>query len=136
MTAKPPATKLEGASLDPATGELVLTNGSRYAFLPKAPGNSPPHEFIVPETGNPEREDGNSHYLIGGDPAVVDQIVAFYKTQNTPVPDGYAAAAKAHVDNIAKATAAPGPLFDSSGHQIVGRPDGALYDSSGHQIVG
>jgi hypothetical protein len=107
--ADPSAAKLEGATFDGETGELVLTNGSRYTFLPTVPGNSPPHEFIVPETGNPDREDGNTHYLIGGDPAVVQQIVDFYAARKTPVPDGYAEAAQAHVDNIAKAAEAAKP---------------------------
>jgi hypothetical protein len=102
-TDKAPAPKLEGATFDAETGELVLTNKSRYVFLPTEPGNSPPHELIVPETGDGSRPDGNTHYLIGGDPAVVAQIVDFYKAKGTPVPDGYAEAAKAHADNVAKA---------------------------------
>jgi hypothetical protein len=137
MTDARPAPKLEGATFDSKTGELVLPNGSRYTFLPAVPSNSPPHELIVPETGDPSRPDGNTHYLIGGDPAVVKQIADFYAAKGTPVADGYAAAAQAHVDNIAKA-AEPSPtgLYDSTGHQIVGRPDGAIYDSTGHQVVG
>lgn len=101
----PKAPKLEGATFDSKTGELVIANGSRYTFLPKRPAASPPHEFIVPETFDGSREDGNTHYLIGGDPDVVKAIVDFYAQAGTPVPDGYAEAAQAHVDNIAQATA-------------------------------
>lgn len=103
MTDAAKAPKLEGAKFDPATGELVLDNGSRYVFLPTVPSNSPPHELIVPETGDGSRPDGNTHYLIGGDPDVVKAIVAFYEAAKTPVPDGYAEAAKAHTDNVTKA---------------------------------
>lgn len=88
--------KLEGASFDGKTGELVLTNGQRFAFLPPKPANSPPYEFIVTETFDGSREDGNTHYLIGGDSALVDQIVKWYADKGTPVPDGYADEAARH----------------------------------------
>ncbi len=94
--------------LDAETGELVLENKSRYTFLPKVPGNSPPHEFIVPESDD-SSPDGATHYLIGGDPAVVAQIVAHYAAKGTPVPAGYAEAAAAHVENIAREAAGNAP---------------------------
>jgi len=97
-------------TFDSATGELVLADGSRHSFLPVKPANSPPYEFIVPDT-DPSSEDGASHYLIGGDPALVKQIVDYYAARKTPVPDGYAAEAARHADavraELAKVQAAP-----------------------------
>ena len=88
-------------TIDAETGELVLENHSRYRFLPTLPGNSPPHEFIVPESDD-SSPDGATHYLVGGDPAIVAQIEAWYAKQGHPVPAGYAAAAAAHIENIAR----------------------------------
>lgn len=87
-------------TFDSATGELVTGNGSRYTFLPAVPGNSPPYEFIATETADSDRPDGNTHYLIGGDPAVVQQIVDFYAAKKTPVPDGYADEAARHAEAV------------------------------------
>jgi hypothetical protein len=82
------------------TGRWIIEDGTPVDFLPELPGNSPPYELIhnlnVPHP-NPNHDDGHRHYLIGGDPAVVEQIVAWYKAAGHPVPDGYAQAAADHV---------------------------------------
>ena len=85
-----------GYRFDPETGELVTANGSRHRFLPELPANSPVHELIVPGEADETTEDGAAHYLIGGDAAIVDQIVAFYDRAGHEVPDGYAQAAADH----------------------------------------
>jgi hypothetical protein len=90
-------------TIDSDTGELVEPRergGSRIAFLPVVPANSPPHEVLLPEA-DPDSPDGCLHYLVGGDAEIVKAIVDFYAAKGTPVPDGYAEAAKAHADNVA-----------------------------------
>lgn len=94
-------------TFDSETGELVLKNGSRYAFLPAKPGNSPPYEFLIPES-DPEAEDGATHFLIGGDAALVDKIVKFYADKGAPVPAGYAEEAARHHGAVQEAKQAAG----------------------------
>jgi len=88
---------LASAGFDPTSGKWVTSDGTPVPFLPDEPGNSPPYELIVTEDkSDPHPIDGHTHYLIGGDSKVVEQIVEFYKAKGTPVPDGYAQAAADH----------------------------------------
>lgn len=91
-------------TFDGESGEIVLENGSRYGFLPATPSQSPPYEFLIPES-DPEAADGATHLLIGGDPGLVDKIVAFYAAKGTPVPAGYAEEAARHVAAVAEEAA-------------------------------
>jgi hypothetical protein len=84
---------------DPATktgsGKLRLESGSLDDVIPEEPGNSPPYEHVSlePDTSSP---DGLKHYLIGGDPELVKQIVAFYESKGKKVPEGYEDEAARH----------------------------------------
>lgn len=82
---------------DAETGEVVVASTQRrIAFLPDEPAQSPPYELVDTQDPDDSTLDGHTHYLIGGDPKVVDQIVAFYQSKGKKVPANYAAEAAAH----------------------------------------
>lgn len=81
-------------------------------FLPDEPGESPPYELILtdrdpdgPTSDDPVRQGrhGHKHILIGGDEAVVADIIKFYEGKGKKVPAGYAQAAKDHAAAVEKA---------------------------------
>lgn len=94
------------ARFDPESGAWVIEDGTPFQFLPEIPSESPPYEFMGPAGSDPESPDGHRHYLIGGEPAVVAQIVKWYEKAGHPVPAGYAQAAADHAAAV-KAAAAP-----------------------------
>lgn len=87
-------------SFDAATGEIALENGDRHPFLPARPAQSPPYELVVPGVEAGAEDDGAAHYLIGGDPEIVQQIVDWYAAKGSPVPDGYADEAARHAQAV------------------------------------
>lgn len=84
------------SSFDAKTGEFVTDTKLRVAFLPEEPANTPPYELVVTEENDPKSVDGHTHYLIGGDAKLVDQIVGFYENRGKKVPADYASQAAAH----------------------------------------
>jgi hypothetical protein len=97
------------ARFDGKTGAWILEDGTPVTFLPELPAESPPYELIFthPTHAAANHADGHMHYLIGGDPKVVEQIVQWYADQGHPVPDGYAQAAADHAAAVEKAAAPP-----------------------------
>lgn len=87
------------AGFDTETGELIARDGTRIVFLdPKVPANTPPFDLSHDAEADEASPDGSTHYLIGGDPAVVDAIVAWYRSNDVSVPAGYAEKARTHAE--------------------------------------
>ena len=85
---------------NPKTGEgsghWRSERGADIPFLPEEPATAPPYELVSTTETDPKSPDGHTHYLIGGDPTVVELIIAFYENRGKTVPDGYAEEAASH----------------------------------------
>lgn len=92
-----------------ANGHYLTDDGTPVQFLPEIPGASPVYDLVHPAVADPDSPDGHRHYLIGGDPDVVAEIVAWYKAAGHPVPDGYADHAARHAAKVANGGQDPEP---------------------------
>lgn len=119
--------KYRKPKIDPDSGRLITSDGTPYDFLPAEPAASPPHTFVHTFEPDPDSPDGHTHYLVGGDPEVVDQIVAWYAKhggadgKGRKVPAEFKANAQAHADAV-KAEAAK-----ASGQDVKATPAAAAH---------